>query len=115
MIYSMAKLLHLSICILAIYKKSMSFNLPNEHIVWDVIQMTSVLQPRTGRAYVVCGAFSFNLYKNGHVKQILSVPFVEGAEQLEALTRLVHLHLDTASFLWWRLVCVLSGIESFSW
>lgn len=57
----------------------------NEHVVGDVVQMTTVLQPGTGSRDVIGGALSLNLNQHGQIFQILTVPFVEGFQQLQTL------------------------------
>lgn len=57
----------------------------NEHVVGDVVQMTTVLQPGTGSRDVIGGALSLNLNQHGQILQILTVPFVEGLQQLQTL------------------------------
>lgn len=57
----------------------------NEHVVGDVVQMTTVLQPGTGSRDVIGGALSLNLNQHGQIRQILTVPFVEGLQQLQTL------------------------------
>ena len=36
-------------------------HLPNKHVVWDVVKMSSVLEPRSSRRNVISGALSFHL------------------------------------------------------
>lgn len=73
--------------------------LPNEHVVGDVVQVTAVFQPWTGRRNVIGGTFSLHFDQNGKIRQIFAVPFVEWFQQLQSLTLRVDINFDAGAIL----------------
>lgn len=73
--------------------------LPNEHVVRDVVQVTAIFQPWTGRRNVIGGTFSLHFNQNGKIRQIFAVPFVERFQQLQSLTLQVDINFDTGAIL----------------
>lgn len=57
----------------------------NQHVVGDVVQMSTVLQPRTGHGDVVSGGLALGLDKDGQVGGILAVPGLERLEELQTV------------------------------
>jgi len=43
------------------WKWCVSHYRPNEHVVGNVVEMSSVLQPRPSRTYVISGTLAFHL------------------------------------------------------
>lgn len=66
----------------------------NEHVIRNVVQMTTVFQPGAGGRDVIGGALSLDLDQNGQILQILTVPFVEGLQQLQTLRFGIDNNLD---------------------
>lgn len=61
--------------------------------------MATVLQPWSSGRNVIGGALALNLDQHGHLSQILTIPDIEGFQQLETLTLGVDINLDFASIL----------------
>lgn len=57
----------------------------NQHVVGDVVQVTTVLQPGTGHGDVVSGGLALSLDQDGKVGGVLAVPSVERLEDLETV------------------------------
>lgn len=57
----------------------------DEHVVGDVVQVTAILQPRAGGGDVIGCALSFDLDQDGHLVQVLAVPFLERIQELQAV------------------------------
>jgi hypothetical protein len=52
----------------------LSVNGTNQHVVGDVVQVSTVLQPRTGHGDVVGGGFALALDQDGEILRILTIP-----------------------------------------
>ena len=68
-----------------------SSSLPNsrdEHVIGDVVQMTSVFQPGPCHADVVCGTLSFDLKQQKSILDILPVPLIKRSQQLETVAKI---------------------------
>merc|ERR1719244_2353929 len=63
----------------------LSIDCSDEKIVADVLQVTSVLEPRSCCRDVICGALADNLDQYPHVKEISSNPLVEWTQQLKSV------------------------------
>jgi hypothetical protein len=57
----------------------------NQHVVRDVVQVTTVLQPGTGHGDVVGGGLTLGLDEDGQVGGVLAVPGIERLEELETV------------------------------
>lgn len=82
----------------------------NQHVVGDVVEMATVLEPRTSHRDVVSGGLALALDEDGDIGGILAVPGVEGREDLETVRGRGDLDLDRGSILGRSLVGVTSGI-----
>jgi hypothetical protein len=82
----------------------------DETILRDVFEMSTVLQPgTTGRDMVGC-AFTLGLDENGKISGSLSIPRLEGCEDLETIGLGIDGNLNTGAVLRRGLEGVLSGI-----
>lgn len=82
----------------------------NQHVVGDVVEMTTVLEPRTGHGNVIGGGLALGLDEDRHVSGILAVPSVEGREELETVGGGGDLDSDVGTVLRGCLVGVLAGV-----
>ena len=57
----------------------------DQHVVGDVVKVTTVLQPRTGHGDVICCGFALTLDKDGEVGGILAIPGLESGQELETV------------------------------
>jgi hypothetical protein len=57
----------------------------DQHVVGDVVQMSTVLQPGTGHGDVVGGGLALGLDEDGQVGGVLAVPGVERLEELQTV------------------------------
>lgn len=57
----------------------------DKHVVGDVVQMSTVLQPGTGHGDVVSSGLSEALDKNGEILEVLAIPDLEWLEKLETV------------------------------
>lgn len=57
----------------------------DQHVVGDVVQVSTVLQPGTSHGDVVSGGLALALDEDGEVLSILTVPGIEGREDLETV------------------------------
>ena len=62
-----------------------SMNVRNEHVVGDVVQVSTVLEPGSGHADVVGGALAEDLDQDGDILNVLPVPLVEWSQQLQTI------------------------------
>lgn len=90
-------------------------NVPDKHVVGDVVQVSAVLEPGTSGGDVVRRAFSLNFDEHRHVGQVLAVPLVEGFQQLKAVRGRTDVDLDGSSVARRGHVRVLAGVETLSW
>ncbi len=58
---------------------------PKKHIVTDLVQMASVLEPRPSRGDMIRRRLAFGLDQHRQLLEIFSVPAVEGLQKLEPL------------------------------
>lgn len=82
----------------------------DQHVVGDVVKVTTVLEPRTGHGDVVSGGLALGLDEDGHVGGVLAVPGVEGGEDLETVRGGGDLNLDSGAVGRRGLVGVLAGV-----
>jgi len=85
----------------------------DQEVVGDVVEVTSELEPWASGGDVIGGAFAFDLDKDLGVFEVLSVPFVEGSQELKS----IRLGVDddfTGAFSWWVSVVVLASFPSFA-
>ena len=61
-------------------------NSREEHVIGDVVQMTSVLERGSSSTDVISRALSVNFDKNQGVLYILPIPLVEWCQELKTLT-----------------------------
>jgi hypothetical protein len=57
----------------------------NQHVVGDVVQVATVLQPRTSHGDVVSGGLALALDEDRQVGGVLAVPSVEGRKELKTV------------------------------
>lgn len=57
----------------------------DQHVVGDVVQVATVLQPRASHGDVVSGGLALALDQNGDVGGILAIPSLEASEDLETI------------------------------
>jgi hypothetical protein len=57
----------------------------NQHVVGDVVQVSTVLQPGAGHGDVVSGGLALALDEDGQIGSVLAVPCVEGREKLKTV------------------------------
>lgn len=84
----------------------------DQHVVGDVVQVTTVLQPGTGHGDVVSGGLTLSLDQNRKVGGVLAIPSVEGLEDLETVRGGGNGNVDLGAVLRRSLVGVHSGIVS---
>lgn len=82
----------------------------DQHVVGDVVKVTTVLEPGTGHGDVVSGGLALSLDEDGHVGGVLAVPSVEGGEDLETVRGGGDLDLDGVAVGRRGLVGVLAGV-----
>mmetsp|Transcript_8070 Transcript_8070/g.13163 ORF Transcript_8070/g.13163 Transcript_8070/m.13163 type:complete len:599 (+) Transcript_8070:685-2481(+) len=83
----------------------------NQHVVADVVQVPTELQPGPGHGDVVGRALALRLDQHGHVLVVLPAPPVKGLEQSEPLRGGVHHHGEAGAVGGRRLEGVLPGVE----
>lgn len=59
----------------------------DQHVVRDIVQVSTVLQPWSSHRYVVGGGLSLGLDQDRHVQLILSIPRLKGLEELKTIAR----------------------------
>ena len=84
----------------------------DQHVLGDVLQVSSESQPRSSGRDVVGGTLANDLDKDGSVNNVLSVPSLERLQKLESVGLGVDSDLDGGSVLRRSLVGVLTGIVS---
>jgi len=84
----------------------------DQHVLGDVLQVSSESQPRSSGRDVVGGTLSNDLDKDGSVNDVLSVPSLERLQKLESVGLRVDSDLDGRSVLRRSLVGVLTSIVS---
>merc|ERR1719367_1048576 len=78
----------------------------------DVLQVSSVLEPRSSSRNVISCAFSLDLDQNSHVRQICSNPLVKWRQKLESVGAGGDVNNHAAAVLGWGLISVLARVES---
>lgn len=61
-------------------------DVPDEHIVGYVVQVSPELEPGSSSRDVIGGAFAAHLNKYRHIDEVVAIPTREGREGLEAIT-----------------------------
>ena len=64
----------------------LSVDRTDQHVVGDVVQVATVLQPRTGHGDVISGGLALALDQDGEILGILAIPWLEATEDLQAVT-----------------------------
>ena len=82
----------------------------DQHVVGDVVKVTTVLEPGTGHGDVISGGLALGLDEDGHVGGVLAVPGVERREDLETVRGRGDLDLDGGAVGRRGLVSVLAGV-----
>ncbi len=59
--------------------------LRDEHVVRDVVQVTSVLEPGPSHADVISGTFAVHLEKEESICDVLPIPLVKRSQQLKTI------------------------------
>jgi hypothetical protein len=90
----------------------LSVNGTDQHVVGDVVQMSTVLQPGTGHGDVIGGGLALSLDKNGEVGGVLAVPGVKRLEELQTVGGGGDGNGDGRAVRRWVLVGVLSWVVS---
>lgn len=54
----------------------------NKHIIRDVIEMSAVLEPGSGRGDVVCGTLALHFDQDREVGEVFAVPLVERSQEV---------------------------------
>jgi len=88
----------------------LGINGTDQHVVRDVVQMSTVLQPGTGHGDVVGGGLALALDEDGEVGGVLAVPGLEWLEQLKTVGRGGHGDVNIRSVLGRVLVGVLAWV-----
>jgi hypothetical protein len=91
----------------------MHVNLPDEHVVGNIIEVAAVFQPGSRSRDVIRGALPFHFDQNDQIFQIFAVPLVKGFQELQSLRLGTDVYFDGAAVWDGFFVRVLSGIESF--
>lgn len=87
-------------------------HLPNKHVIRDVIQMSTVFEPRSSGGNVVSCALALNFDKNQQILQVFAVPLVERFQELKSIGFWVDFHTDFAPVGLGMFVSVLAGVEA---
>lgn len=82
----------------------------NQHIVGDVVKVTTVLQPGTGHGDVVSGGLALGLDKDRDALSILAIPRLERSQDLETIGGRGDINSDTGTVTGRSLVGVLTGV-----
>lgn len=82
----------------------------NKHVVGDVVQMATVLQPRASHRDVIGGRLALSLDENRDVGGILTVPRFKWLKNLESVRGGRHGDLNGGAVLWWGLISVASWV-----
>jgi len=84
----------------------------NKHVVGDVVQVTTVLEPGASHGDVIGGGLALGLDQDREVLGVLAIPSLEGLEELEAVGARGDLHLNRGAVGGRSLVGILTGVES---
>jgi len=82
----------------------------DQHVVGDVVKVTTVLEPGTGHGDVISGGLALGLDEDGEVLSVLAVPRLEGGKDLETVGGGGDIDSDTGTVLGGSLVSVLAGV-----
>jgi hypothetical protein len=82
----------------------------DQHVVGDVVQVTTVLEPRTGHGDVIGSTLTLDLDQDRDFLKVLSVPLVEGLKELKAVGVRGDSDIDAGAVRGRSLVGVLTGI-----
>ncbi|KAH3664269.1 hypothetical protein OGAPHI_004621 [Ogataea philodendri] len=93
----------------------LSVDSTNHVVLGNVLQVSTVLQPRTSHGNVVSGGLTLRLDQNWHVDRVLSIPWLEWSKLLQSVRSWGNVNLNVVSDLWWSLVSVLTGVVSLWW
>lgn len=83
----------------------------NEHVVGDVVQMSTVLEPWASHGDVISGGLALALDQDWEVGSILAVPWLEWLKNLKTIAGWRDGNSDLVASRRWGLVGVLSWIE----
>ena len=115
-------------------------SLPDEHVVWNVVEMSSVFQPNSSWTDVISCTLAFDLQQtkrmafnllhrgwkvleetneqcyyfdeNSEVFKVVAVPLGEWSKELESIAARRHVHVYLAAVGRWSLVGVLARVET---
>jgi hypothetical protein len=82
----------------------------DQHVVGDVVQVSTVLQPGTGHGDVISGGLALALDEDGQVGGVLAVPGIEGRQELETVRGGRNGDRDRRAVSGGSLVGVLAGV-----
>lgn len=82
----------------------------DKHVVGDVVQVSTVLQPGTSHGDVISGGLALALDQDGEVQGVLAVPSLEGRQELQTVTGGGNGDLDGGTVLRRSLVGVTAGV-----
>jgi hypothetical protein len=82
----------------------------DQHVVGDVVKVTTVLEPGTGHGDVISGGLALGLDEDREILGILAVPRLEGGKDLETVGGGGDIDSDTGTVLGGSLVSVLAGV-----
>jgi hypothetical protein len=85
----------------------------DQHVVRDVVQVPTVLQPRSRHRDVVGGGLALGLDEDRHIQLVLSIPRLEGLQKLETVAGWRDGNGDAGTVRRRCLVRILSRIISF--
>lgn len=84
----------------------------NQHVVRDVVKMSTVFQPRAGHRNVIRGSLSLALDEDGNIREILAIPCGERLKKLKSVASRRNGNADGVAFCRRGLVGILSGVIS---
>ena len=82
----------------------------DQTVLRNVLQVTTVFQPRSTSGDMIGRAFSFHLDQHGHILRVLFVPWLEWSKELKTVALRVNSDVYTGTILRWGLERILSGI-----
>ncbi|KAH3659493.1 hypothetical protein OGATHE_005538 [Ogataea polymorpha] len=87
----------------------------NHVVLRNVLQVSTVLQPRTCHRDVVSGGLTERLDQNWHSVSILAIPRLEWLQPLQSVGSWRDVNFNRRSLLWWSLVGVFTRVVSLWW
>ena len=93
----------------------LSVDSTNQHVVGDVVQVSTVLQPWSGHGDVVGSGLSLALDQDREILEVVAVPWLKGLEKLETVRGRGDSNGDGTAISRRCLVCVLARIISVRW